>query len=84
MIRAENHLFSVCLGGSLWEIGEAQICCVRIYFLKVGIQILATAKKDIGSSEFFLNTLLCGEVCPHRLNCMRHKTGIVERAMGQD
>ena len=50
--------------------GEAQICCVRISSLKVGIQILAAAKKDTGSSEFFLKTLLlCGEVCSHRLNC---------------
>lgn len=50
MIRAENYSFSVCFG-LLWEIGEAQICCVRIYFLKVRIRILATTEKDTGSSE---------------------------------
>lgn len=31
MVRAENYLFSVCLEGSLWEMGEAQICCVGTY-----------------------------------------------------
>lgn len=82
MVKAENYLFSMCLGGSLWEMGEAQICCVRTYSLDVGIQILATAKKDTGASEFFLKTLLlCSEVCSHRLSCTRHKTGI---AVGQD
>lgn len=38
--------------------GEAENWCVRIYFLKIGIQILPPAIKGTVLSELFLKTLL--------------------------
>lgn len=55
MVRAENYSFSLCLWGII--VGNRWGADLLCHF-QVGMQPLATAKKDTSSSEFFLKTPL--------------------------